>query len=47
VSGAPTFLQGFRVKALSVIADTQAKQPIIVSNLGFDLTRTGVLESIS
>jgi hypothetical protein len=47
VSGAPTFPQHFLGYALSIIADTQAKLVMIVSNLGFDLTRMCVLEGIS
>jgi hypothetical protein len=47
VSGARTFLEYFRVRPLSIIADTQAQQAIIVPNLGFDLTCIRVPESIS
>jgi hypothetical protein len=47
MSGAPSFLLDFRVNALSIIADPQAKQVIIVSNLGLDQVCTCVLERIS
>jgi hypothetical protein len=47
MSGAPAFLADFRVNALSIIADPQAKQVIIVSNLGLDQMCACVLESIS
>jgi hypothetical protein len=47
VSGAPALIQDFRVYALSIIADPQAKQMVIVPNLGLDPACTCVLESIS
>src|ERR1700692_533183 len=47
VSGASTFHQDFWVNAPSIVADPQANQAIIVSNLGLDLTCACVLERIS
>src|SRR6266853_2841025 len=47
VSGACAFLQDFWVNAFSIIADTQAKHAMVVTNLGFDLTCTCVLKSIA
>jgi hypothetical protein len=44
---APTFLPDLWLDALSIIADPQAKQLIIVSNLSLDPFCTCVLESIS
>src|SRR5713226_10121743 len=47
VSGALAFLHDSRVHALSIIADSHAKRAIVVPDLGFDLTRACVAESIA
>jgi hypothetical protein len=47
VSGAATFLQDLRVYAFAVIANTQAKQVLIVEDPGFDVARTSVQKGIS
>jgi len=47
VARAVTLTQKLRLYALSVVADTQAKKLIVVSNLGFYVTRASVLESIT
>src|SRR5271166_652287 len=46
VAVTPTCLKDFRVDALSVIADMDAKQAALVPNLSFDLTCLCVPESI-
>src|ERR1700723_2541254 len=47
MSGAPTSFEHLGVHTLSIVAYAQSKQVILISNLSFDLTCTGVLESIS
>jgi len=47
MSGARLFIQHLRVDAYSVITNPQAKQPIIVPNLDFDLFGARMSESVS
>src|SRR5262249_56096744 len=47
VAGAVTLTQNLRLYALSVVPDTQAKQLIVVSNLGFYVARASVLQRMT
>ena len=46
-SDAPAFFQDLRRNALAVIADTQAKQALIVENLGMNVTRLCMQKGIA
>ena len=47
MSSARPFTEHLRVNAYSVIANSQAEQPVIVPNLGLDLFRERMSESVS
>jgi hypothetical protein len=47
VSGSPALARDFRVYPLAIIADEQAKQTVFVPDLGLDIARVCVQESIA